>query len=354
MRTGTEMQDSAVEGGSGPAVDRPILARLFASTAIWVLLLDIVLVVVFGLLSQERVFWSAENLQALLLAGTQGFLLAIALCILMAGGVIDLSLGANLVLSSVVGGLVIQAIAGPFDPAAASGNAGWAIFAGFIAAVLTGALFGVVNGLIITYLDVNALIATLGTMGIGTGIALVITKGGDISGLPTQLQSDIGLRTLLGVVPLPALVALLLGLVVALMFRFTRLGMRTLAMGSSRSAAERSGIGTRSLVIRLAVLAGAMGGLAGFVDLARFGATTVAGHPEDALQAIAAVIIGGTLLEGGRVSLFGAFVGTVLAVVLRSGLVVIGVPPFYQLIVVGTVLVIAIAIDRHRFTHTPR
>lgn len=350
----TETRGVEAEGGSGPAVKRRLWARLFAITATWVLLLDVLLVFVFGLMSQENVFWSGANLQALLLAGTQGFLLAIALCMLMGGGVIDLSLGANLVLSSVVGGLVIQAVAGPLDPSGASANVGMAMILGLLAAVATGMLFGLVNGLIISYLDVNALIATLGTMGIGMGVALVITNGGDITGLPTQLQTEIGLRTFFDVLPLPALVALSLGVLAALMFRFTRLGMRTLAMGSSKSAAERSGIGTRRLVIRLTMMAGALGGLAGFVDLARFGATTVAGHPEDALQAIAAVIIGGTLLEGGRVSLFGAFVGTVLAVVLRSGLVVIGVPPFYQLIVVGAVLVIAIAIDRHRFKRATR
>lgn len=343
-----------VRSGSGPALTQSLSARVLARTATWVLLLDLALVLVFGMLSRDHVFWSAANLQALLLAGTQAFLLAIALCILLAGGVVDLSLGANLVLSSVVGGLVIQAIAGPFDPATANAGATGAILAGFIAALAVGVIFGLANGLIMAFLEVNALIATLGTMGIGMGVALVITSGGDITGLPTQLQTDIGLRTLFGVLPVPALVALMLGLAVALMFRFTRLGMRTLAMGSSKSAAERAGIGTRGLVVRLSMTAGALGGLAGFVDLARFGATTVAGHSDDVLQALAAVIIGGTLLEGGRVSVFGAFLGTVMAVVLRSGLVVIGVPPFYQLIAVGSVLVIAIAIDRHRSKRAPR
>jgi ribose transport system permease protein len=324
--------------------------RLLTMTATWVFLLDIVLVVVFGVLSQHQVFWSVASIQALMLNGTQALLLALGLAVLLGGGVFDLSLGANLVLSSVVGGLVMQSITGTFSPTGDYPNVLPGILAGLAAALLTGVLYGLVNGLIISLLDINALIATLGTMGIGLGIALVLTGGGNVSGLPTQLQSTIGLNMVGGIVPLPALVALALAVLIALMLRFTRFGMRSLAMGSSRSAVTRAGIDTRLQIIRLTIISGGLAGLAGFLDLARFGATSTGGHAQDALNAVTAVVIGGTLLEGGKVSIIGAIWGTVLAVVLQSGLIVIGVAPFYQLIAVGAVLIVAMAIDRFRFT----
>jgi ribose transport system permease protein len=323
--------------------------RLLANTATWVFILDVVLIVAFGLLSQQQSFWSITNVQSMLLGGTEALLLALGLALLMGAGVFDLSLGANLVLSSVVGGVTVQSIAGPYSPEGDYNNLAFALVAGFGAAVVTGMLFGLVNGLIIAYLDINALIATLGTMGIGTGVALVITNGGNVSGLPTEIQTNIGLFTLGGFLPLPTLVAIVLAVIVALLLRFTRFGMRSLAMGSSRTSADRAGIRTRVQIVKLTVLAGAFAGLAGFVDVARFGSTTATGHSQDALNAVTAVIIGGTLLEGGRVSIIGAIFGTVLAVVLQTGLIVIGVQPFYQLIAVGVVLIVAISIDRFRF-----
>jgi ribose transport system permease protein len=325
-----------------------ILRRLFSGTASWVFLIDIALILVFWALSSQHSFLSLTNVQALLLGGTEALLLSLGLALLLGAGIIDFSLGANLVVSSVTGSIVIQHIAGSFNSQGNYHAVGLAIFLGFAAAIATGVLFGFINGLVISYVGINPLIATLGTAGIGTGIALVITNGGDVSGLPTQLQQDIGLKTVADI-PLPAMVAILLAVVMFLIIRFTRFGMRSLAMGSSRAAAERSGINVRLHALRLTMLAGALAGLAGFVDVARFGATTTSGHTNDALNALTAVIIGGTLLEGGRVSIIGAIWGTGLAVMLQEGLVVIGVQAFYQLIAVGAVLILAVSIDRFRY-----
>ena len=96
----------------------------------------------------------------------------------------------------------------------------------------------------------------------------------------------------------------------------------------------------------LAVLGGSLAGLAGFIDLARFGSTAIGGHANDALGAVTAVVIGGTLLEGGRISIMGAVWGAGLAVILQVGLVILGVSSFWQLIVVGVVLLIAVLLDR--------
>jgi ribose transport system permease protein len=340
--------DDAADDDLRAVPRKGIIRRLFSGTASWVFLIDIVFIVIFAALSAQHAFLSLTNVQSLLLGGTEALLLALGLALLLGAGIIDFSLGANLVLSSVTGGLTIQRVAGSYSGHGNYHEVGLAIVLGFAVSIACGILFGCVNGLVIAYLGINPLIATLGTAGIGTGIALVITNGGDVSGLPPQLQQDIGLKTIADI-PLPAFVAILLAVVVFLMIRFTRFGMRSLAMGSSRAAAERSGIDVRQHALRLTMLAGAFAGLAGFIDIARFGATTTSGHTNDALGALTAVIIGGTLLEGGRVSIIGAIWGTGLAVILQEGLVVIGVQAFYQLIAVGAVLIVAVSVDRFRY-----
>jgi ribose transport system permease protein len=339
--TPTDPDLRAVEGKS-------LIRRLLGSTATWVFLIDIVLVIVFGVVSTSNVFWSLTSVQSLMLGGTQALLLALGLAMLLGAGVFDLSLGANLVLSSVVGALTIRAIAGPFNAANDYQNLGLAILLGFIASLATGTIFGLFNGFIVSTFDINPLIATLGTTGIGTGLALLLSNGGNISGLPNQLQTSIGLNMVGGVIPLPALVALALAVVVWFLLKYTRFGLRSLAMGSSRTSAERAGVKVKRQTMALTAIAGSLAGVAGFVDIARFGSTASTGHTQDALNAVTAVIIGGTLLEGGRVSIIGAVWGTILSVVLTSGLIIIGVAPFYQLIAVGAVLIVAISIDRYR------
>jgi ribose transport system permease protein len=121
-----------------------------------------------------------------------------------------------------------------------------------------------------------------------------------------------------------------------------------LALGSSRSAAERSGIRVRAQLVIAFVIVGVLAGLAGFIDLTRFATTNLAGHQTDALAAITACVIGGTSLFGGRVSIAGVLAGTVLAVLLEDGLIVVGLSPFYQLIAIGAVLIAAVFIDSKR------
>jgi ribose transport system permease protein len=333
---------------------RPWPVRWISSGGNWVLVLDVVLVVFFTALSGHHVYYSLANFQALMLGGAEALLLALGLAMLMGAGFFDLSLGANLVLSSVVGAVIVRDIAGATPNAAGHfHNVALAMLLGLLGCLATGFVYGLVNGLIIAYLDVNSLIATLGTLGIGTGIAYVITNGGDIGGLPPRLQSSFGIAAIADV-PLPALVGLVLALVLWAVLRYTRFGTHTLAIGSLREAAERAGIRVKPHIVTLALIAGTLAGLAGFIDIARFGTTTVAGHAEDGLAAVTAVVIGGTLLEGGRVSIPGAVWGTGLAIILSDGLVVIGVAPFYQLIAIGTVLVAAVSLDRFRYRRSRR
>jgi ribose transport system permease protein len=153
---------------------------------------------------------------------------------------------------------------------------------------------------------------------------------------------------------LPALIACLVAIGLWALLRYTRFGMRTLAIGSSKTAATRSGLNVKRHLLWLTMLAGALAGLAGFVDIARYSSTTASGHTQDGLAAITAAVIGGTALAGGRVNILGAVWGAILSVLLATGLIILGVAPFYQLILIGVVLVIAVAIDRIRSASAER
>jgi ribose transport system permease protein len=322
-------------------------ARWLASGGTWVLLLDIALVIVFTVVSGNHVFWSLQDFQALMLDGTETLLLALGIAMFLGAGAIDISVGSNLVLSSVVGAEVIIHVAGKPSAAGNYPHLAGTLLLGLVVCLAAGVVYGAVNGVIIAYFRVNSLIATLGTAGVGTGIALLITNGNDLSGVPTAIQGDFGLATA-GPVPLPALVALAAAVALWVVLRTTRYGLRTLAIGSLRLAAERAGLHVSRHIFSLAVLCGLLAGMAGFVDLSHYASTTVNGHTNDALAAITAVVIGGTRLEGGKISLLGTLWGTGLSVVLQGGLVVIGVAPFWQLIVVGAVLIAAVCLDRVR------
>jgi ribose transport system permease protein len=219
--------------------------------------------------------------------------------------------------------------------------------------LVSGAIFGAINGLIITKLRVNSLIATLGTLGVGSGAAQLLTNGQDVRQLPDALQSNFALARF-GFMPAPTLCALIALVGVWALLRYTRFGMRTLAIGSNMTAASRAGIAVQTHIIQLAALAGAFAGFAAFVDVSRFGSTAIASHALDGLNAVTAVVIGGTALTGGRASVIGTLWGAALSIILLSGLIIIRVQPFWQLVATGVVLIVAVAFDQFRARNVER
>jgi ribose transport system permease protein len=213
-----------------------------------------------------------------------------------------------------------------------------------LAALVTGTAVGVVNGLLVTRLRVNSFVVTLGTMGIATGSAQVITNGSNVPNLPLTLQSGIGLRTL-AAVPVPLVVSLVAGAVGVALMTQTAFGRHGLAIGSASSAARRAGVNVSGTTVAVFALSGLLAGAAGVLDLTRFGTTALSGHETDVLQALSAVIIGGTSLFGGRASVAGSVVATFIPTVLLAGFVMVGVAPFYQGIAIGVVLILAVWID---------
>jgi len=309
------------------------------TNTLWILAVDLILVALFTYLSINHAFISPANLRNLATDSSEALLLGIAIAFLLGAGEFDISLGANLILASVVGGLTAGAIGD--DSPVLAGIAAAAV------AIVSGMLIGSINGLIVTYMRVNSLIATLAMLGIVTGTAYIVSGGTDVTGIPAGLQDGFGLKRLLGV-PLPAIISVIAWLAAWLVLRYTRFGMHLLALGSSRTAAVRAGLRARGQVIVLFIIGGALAGMAGFIDITRFGATNIAGHTQDSLAAITAAVIGGTLLTGGVISIPGLLCGVALAVILANGLIVVGLSSYYQLIVVGLVLILAVWLDTFR------
>jgi ribose transport system permease protein len=341
--------DSHASQATGEADDRALapktaLRRLTSTTAFYIFLVDIVLVVGFTLISQNHVFWSLQNAQALMGNGAEALLLATAVTMMLAASVFDLSLGANLILSSVVGAILLSHLTNAKNFQAPV----WAILLTLVACLAVGAVIGLVNGILITYFRINSLIATLGMLGICTGLGYVLSHGSDITGVANNIQSGFGLSSVLDI-PYPALLALAILIALWFVLRYMRYGARTLAIGSNRIAAERAGLRVREHLISLTVLGGALAGLAGYIDVSRFDTTNTSGHTLDALAALTAAVVGGTALQGGRATMFGTLWGAVLAYVILDGLVVIGVSAFYQEIATGFILWVAVAVDSARY-----
>jgi len=347
-RTGS--QDRSEDSASGDALGseavlpaRGPVRRLFSGTPVYIFLFDVLLVAGFTILSPNHVFWSWGNEEAVMGNASEAFLLAAGATVMLAAGAFDLSLGANVILSSVAGGILLEHMTNQTTLDASAAGCLLAV----LVCVATGGTVGFVNGFLITKLRVNSLIATLGTTGICTGLAFLFVHGADITGLPTNLQEDFGLNYI-EYVPPPTFIALVILLWFWVVLRFSRYGMRTLAIGSNRASAERAGVFVGRHIHTLMILGGLMAGLAGFFDIARLGTTDTTGHTLDSLAALTAVVVGGTPLHGGRANMFGTLWGAVLAYVILDGLIVMGLSTFYQEVATGSVLIIAVAIDANR------
>lgn len=309
--------------------------------ALGIALIDLLLILGFGIFSTGHVFFHGSNFTNMGLDAAQVVLLSVGSAILLAAAELDISLGANVILSSVVSGRVMVSVADVNADLTGYKHSGFGIFVGIVAAIVTGTVFGIVNGLVVTRLRVNSFITTLGTLGIGTGLSLAVSGGSNIEGVPPSVQDNFGIKNI-GAVPLPALVTAVLVLITGLLITFTRFGLHTLAIGSSRPAAARAGIGIDGHVFKLFIIVGFLAGVAGVMDISRFATTNLSGHQTDALAAIAGAVIGGTALFGGRISVLGAVFGAFLAVILQTGLVILGLQPFYQQVAIGAVLILAV------------
>lgn len=333
-------QDAATRARRGARKSPERLARLLGEQlGIFALLL--VIFFAFVLASPGFAFLSLASIKDIFLTAAEMTIMTVGEAIVLIAGEIDLSVGSNLVLASVCSAEVMLAI----DPS--GGDSVGAVIAGMVVAVSTGCAVGLLNGLITTRFRIPSFLVTLGTLSITLGLAEVLTGGVDVAGLPSNLQSGFGDASVAGVPDIVILAVLSVAVASGAMAK-TRFGRRTYIIGSSRDAASRSGIPVSRHVTIVFVLMGALAGIAGFVEVARFASTDIGGHSSDALTAIAGAAIGGVSIYGGRGRVWQTLAGVLIPVTIETGLIVAGVTPFWQVIAVGWLIIVAVGIDIKR------
>jgi ribose transport system permease protein len=252
------------------------------------------------------------------------------LSILLGG--IDLSVGSILAVSSVLAAMTMKA------------GHGAALAAGL--AILAGAAMGSLNGVVIAKGKVAPFIATLGTMTLLRGVALVLSNGSPISGFSSKLFATLGGGYVARLIPVPVVLMLVMFAVFWFVLSRTVFGRHVYAAGGNAEAAKLSGVNTDRVQIVVYTICGAMAALAGVILSSRLDSAQPTAGAGYELDAITAVVLGGTSLAGGRGWIFGTLVGALLIGVLNNGLNLMGVSSFYQQVVKGSVILLAVLLDR--------
>lgn len=298
----------------------------------------LVLVVVFSVLRPEA-FLSVGNFRSIAVNVAILTVLGVGATFVIITAGIDLSIGSVLVFSSVIGAKAMDMV-GSQGPGAAA--------VGVVVAIAAGAAWGAFNGVLVAYARVPALIVTLGTMGMALGLSQVLTNGVDIRVANDVLTDVIGYGRLFGQIPYLVIIAAGVVVLGAFILHKTRFGKYTYAIGSNEEGCRRSGINTQLHLVKVYLLCGALAGLAGILSVSFFQTTTISGQSNTALNVIAGVVIGGTSLFGGVGTIIGTVIGLFIPAVLQSGFVIIGVQPYWQQVVVGAVLIVAVYFDQRR------
>lgn len=275
-------------------------------------------------------FLTSSNLMAIVMAASVTALLAIGQTFVIILGEIDLSVGAMLGFSAVItakvlpsGGLVVALLAG----------------------VAAGVVAGLVNGLLVTKVNMPSFIATLASMSMLSGLTLYLTQGNPV-GVSSDAFRAIGQGHILGV-PAPIWILLVCAVVFGILLARSRFGRQVYATGDNLEAAHLSGMPVTRVKVAAFVIAGVLAAIAGFILTARLGTAQPTAGKGLELTAIAAVIIGGTSLTGGRGAVVGTVIGALLLGTIDNGLNLLNVSPFLQDVVKGAVILFAVFVDRN-------
>ena len=292
---------------------------------------------------QGSTFFNAGNLKLILVHSTILATCTLGMTMILISGGLDLSVASSLALSAVAGALVYQQTGSPL--------------AAGLSCIIASSLLGVLNGTLISGFGLNPFIVTLGTLGIGRGIARLLADDSRIS----LLHSEHGLWQFdilnqnpsfepwarIGIPP-GVLIAVVMILIMVVVMRWTVFGRRVYAIGSNVEAARLCGIKINQTTFMVYALAGFIFGIAGMMQLGFDNAGNPTTREGFELDVIAAVVIGGASLSGGTGTIFGSVIGALIMVVLRNGFGIAGVSAAMQSVVIGAIIVAAVALDMLR------
>lgn len=296
------------------------------------LILFAVIFLTFGLLSPR--FLSYQSFENIVKQASYIGIVAVGMTFVLLTAGIDLSVGSNMYLSAVVAGLLIK-------------HHGLPVTLALVVCLAVGLLFGLVNALAVTKLRILPFVATLGTLWIGRGLGLWLTKSALVE-YPESV-TRIGSQRLLGVVPLPVAVFLAVVVCVAVLLRWTTLGRQFYAVGNDIEAAKKAGIDTARVRGAAFVICGVLAALGGFISVSQLGIVNAGFGEGREFDAIAAAVLGGTSLFGGIGSVFpGTLLGAVLIQMVTIGLVSAQVDLYLQPLVQAGIIFLAVLLDSIR------
>ncbi len=314
-------------GGKGALRERlsEVISQLAAAGA---------LIVVFIFLSiASPVFLSADNLFNIGAQTAVVAVIAIGMTLVIITAGIDLSVGSVAALSGVMGVMMMVDLGLPWPLAVLGGT-------------LVGAAAGLVNGLLVSVAGLAPFIATLGMLTVARGLVYIITNATAIFGAPDSFRL-LG-QGVIGPIPIPILVILLVAVAGYIVLSRTRLGRYAYAMGSNLEAARLSGIPIRRYLTSVYVISGALAGFGGMIAASRVNS----GQPNFGigleLDVIAAAVIGGASLFGGQGTVVGTLIGAFLIALIRNGAVLLDISTFYQQVIIGIVIWLAVLWDQYR------
>jgi erythritol transport system permease protein len=305
----------------------------------------VIIIAIFSALSPN--FLNPDNLILMTRHVAMNAILAIGMLLVILNGGIDLSVGSTVGLSGVVAGYLLQGYELPFVQLIAYPSV-WVVV---LVSLLIGAAVGYVNGILVSKLNVAPFIATLGMLYVARGVALLITNGETFTklrGEPTLGNTGF-LTVLAGAplgVPMPVWLMVVFALVFSVVLTRTAFGRWLYATGGNERAAELSGVPVKKVQTRIYVISGVCAATVGLLLTADLPAATPRAGEFYELNAIAAVVIGGAALSGGRGTVRGTLIGAFVIGFLVDGLVLVGVSVFWQQVIKGAVIILAVAVDQ--------
>lgn len=291
----------------------------------------IVMCLVIG--SVNKAFWSFDNLMNICRSCSYIAIVAIAntLVLIMAG--LDLSVGSVIGLAGLVAAVFMHDLNVPVIPS-------------IILGIIPGALFGIFNGYAIVKLKIPSMIVTLGTMFIARGVVYVITKGAPVFPLPESFNK-IGNGNFFGV-PYSVIIVLAFALIAAYILKNTAFGRYIYAIGGNAETARLSGIKVQKVQMCVYLISAIAASISGIIITARVASAQVSTGQGYEMNVIAAVIIGGTSMFGGVGTVTGTIIGALIMSVLQNGMILMSVSPYWQNIVIGSIMIATVGFDQYR------
>lgn len=317
----------------------------------------VVLIVIFAVATEGR-FLNPLNLFNVLRQVSVTGMIAIGMTFVILTGGIDLSVGSILALAGMAAAIAFKGTNQNTLTLDATDAVGVGIVGSVLVACATGALGGFLQGLVITRMGIPAFIVTLGGLTIWRGVTLILSDGGPISGFSPEyrylgqglielpfLTDIVQSRVPIGI-PIPVILFLFFAILAHVILRYTKYGRHVYAVGGNPEAARLSGLNVKNITLSVYVIVGFFAGLGGFVSSARFNSSEAVAGIGAELDVIAAVVIGGTSLFGGEGNVLGTVIGALLIGVLVNGLVMLNVSSYLQQIIIGLIIILAVAFDR--------